>query len=249
MGPQVEGKEVARGILDSIVRGRRVMRGGGVKVPVARIGLKPIQLRHPGPELRLQRRQTAGQTVGALGDQSQSPLTLERLKEVGGRRSLQAIRQQMLEKAPPRGPIFQGAAHPEEQPLVIGKLRVDPCRRGLVELRARRSKETLGKVRVGDDGMGGLRWTMMPENFHLHPTLCVERYCAETLLFTCFATHECSRDPHATHPPSPRTHLASHHFFTEFWTLLFLSQPGPRETRSCQYCFRATRGRGRRRAG
>ena len=39
---------------------RRVMRGGGVKVPVARIGLKPIQLRHPGPELRLQRRQTAG---------------------------------------------------------------------------------------------------------------------------------------------------------------------------------------------
>jgi hypothetical protein len=40
MGPQIEGKEVARGILDTIVRGRRVMRGGGVKVTVARMDLE-----------------------------------------------------------------------------------------------------------------------------------------------------------------------------------------------------------------
>ena len=78
-------------------------------------------------------------------------------------------------KAPPRGSVFQGAAHPEEQPLVIGKLRADPCRRGLVELRARRGKETLGKVRVGDDGMGGLGWSMRPEIFRRHSTLYVMR--------------------------------------------------------------------------
>ena len=115
MGPQVERIAMARGILNVIVRRRRVMRGGGVKVPVARRGLKPIQLRHPGPELRLQRRQTAGQAVGALGDQSPSPLTLEGLKEVGGRRSLQAIRQQMLEKAPGR-PVPTGLGRAARAP-------------------------------------------------------------------------------------------------------------------------------------
>ena len=51
IGPQIEGKEMARGILDAIVRGGRIMRGSGVKVTVARRDLEAIQLRHRTPEV------------------------------------------------------------------------------------------------------------------------------------------------------------------------------------------------------
>ena len=104
MGPQVEGEEMAGGILGAIVRRGRVMRGGGVKVTVARMDLEALQLRHATPEIPTQFRQAAGQAVGTLGDQSQAAGTFEGLKEMARRRSLQTGRRQVLEKTPAGAP-------------------------------------------------------------------------------------------------------------------------------------------------
>ena len=79
---QIQGKEMADGVLVPILRVARVVSRSGVKVAVARVKLEVRQFGHALPPIPRQGRQARGQAVGNLRDQGQTARTLEGLEKL-----------------------------------------------------------------------------------------------------------------------------------------------------------------------